>query len=225
MKLVFLGPPGSGKGTYASRLAKKLDIQHISTGDMLRGAIVEGTELGKQANEYMSQGKPVPNELVTGIIIEKLSNIEGGFIFDCPYNVDQAKATEEVEKIKSDAVININIPEEIIIRRLSGRRICGKCKAIYNVNTLKPKEEGICDSCGEGLTHRDDDKEEAVKVRLDEYKKRAGLMLEYYRELGKLQDITWDKSDIPEGEKDVPIETMLNKIMGILEKLKSFQNK
>ena len=224
MKIVFLGPPNSGKGTYAKRVAPKLGLTYISTSGLFFEAAEKGLEYGKKAVEFINSGKPVPNEISAGVIIDRVTqpDCENGFILDTPYNKEQAELVDQNEKTKVDAVINIVVPEEVLKRRGTSRIICKECKQIYNKLSLKPKEEGKCDKCGGELFQREDDKEEKIKVRLEEYRNRAGPLEEYYKERGILINIEWKKEYIPEGDIDIPIEFMLEHI---LEKLKNLQNK
>lgn len=172
MNIIMLGPPGAGKGTQAKMLVEKFGIPQISTGDMLRAAVAEGTELGKKAKEYMDKGQLVPDEVVIGIVEERLkkSDCEKGFILDgFPRTVPQAEALDKIlEKMgkKIDYVINIVVPDVEILKRLTGRRTCKQCGAMYHVIYNPPKQEGVCDKCGGELYQRDDDKEETIKNRL-----------------------------------------------------------
>lgn len=222
MRLVFLGPPGSGKGTYASRVAPKLGIPHIGTGDIIRKAIAEKTPVGIEAEKYYNEGKPIPNEISTKAIIERISqpDCKDGFVLDSPYNREQAEAIDKIAKI--DIAINLSVSEDIIIERLSTRRVCKKCGAIYNIRTLKPKVDGICDKCGGELYQREDDKPETIKKRFEEYEKRVGPLIDYYKNRGILVEIGFTKNEIPEGYIDMPLEIMLSKIM---EAIKNFENK
>ncbi|MBW2999181.1 adenylate kinase [Candidatus Woesearchaeota archaeon] len=189
MRLILLGPPGTGKGTQASRLIEKYGIPTISTGEIFRQAFKQGTELGKKAKEYTSKGLLVPDEIVLGIVEERLKqdDCKKGFIFDgFPRTIAQAEALDKITEI--DRVIDITSSEEIIIKRLSSRRQCRECSAIYGIN-IPSKQEGVCDKCGGELYQRDDDKEEAVKKRLDVYKKQTEPLIEYYRKKGKLVQV------------------------------------
>lgn len=209
MKLVFLGPPGSGKGTYASRIAPKLGIPHVAVGDIFRKAIADGTPMGRKAKVFYDQGKPVPDSIATGIIIERLSeqDCEGGFILDSPYNAEQA---EEIDKsIGIDTVINIVISENAIVQRLSTRRVCKKCGAIYNVKTVKPKVEGVCDKCGGELYQRKDDMPEAIRERLRVYEERSVPLLKYYKKKGTIVDIVTKDPDLP---PEVTVEKIMKEI-------------
>lgn len=224
MKIVFLGPPNSGKGTYAKRVAPKLGLTYISTSGLFFEAAEKGFEYGKKAVEFINNGKPVPNEISAGVIIERLSqpDCKDGFILDTPYNKEQAELIDKNEKTKVDIVINVIVPEEVLIRRGTSRITCKNCKWIYNKLALPPKQEGICDKCGGELIQREDDKEEKIKIRLEEYRKRAGPLEQYYNNRGILVNIEWNQKNVPEGMIDVPVEIMLEKI---LEKLKNVKSK
>jgi len=181
MIIVFFGPPGSGKGTIASIVKKQLGIPHISTGDLLREEVKNKTELGMKAKAYMDRGELVPDELVLEVLKKRTEkpDCKKGFILDgYPRNVEQAKTLDRMFKI--DYIFNFVISEEEIIRRLSNRRICPKCGAIYNLISMPPKTPGICDQCGTALIQRDDDKPQAIRERLSVYKKQTAPVLEYY---------------------------------------------
>ncbi|MEM2272489.1 MAG: adenylate kinase [Archaeoglobaceae archaeon] len=216
MKIILLGAPGAGKGTQAKFLAEKYRIPQISTGDMLREAVEKSTELGKKAKEYMNQGKLVPDEIVVGIVKERLKqkDCERGFILDgFPRTIAQAEALDammvELGK-KIDAVININVSEDEIVKRIVNRRICRKCGAIYHLIYDPPKKNGVCDKCGGELYQRDDDKEEVVRERFKVYRKNTEPLIEYYKRKGILFDV--------DGTKD--IEKVKAEILSILEKIK-----
>lgn len=200
MKLIFFGPPGCGKGTYASRIGPKLGIPHISTGDIFREAIASGSDLGKKAETYMKKGNLVPDDIVIGIIKERISqkDCRNGFILDgYPRTMEQAKALEKITRI--DMVINFLLPEEIIIEKTLARRICEKCGAIYNVADINkygikmppllPKKEGICDKCGGKIIQRKDDNEKTVRDRLEVYRKQSEPLIEYYSIKGLLKTV------------------------------------
>jgi len=215
MNLILLGPPGAGKGTQAKIIMDKYGIPQISTGDMLREAVAKGTELGKKAKEYMTQGKLVPDEIVIGIVKERLKqkDCEKGFILDgFPRTLAQAEALDrimgEMGK-KIDAVINVNVPEEEVVRRIAYRRTCRNCGAIYHLIYNPPKKPGICDKCGGELYQREDDKEETVRERYRVYKKNTEPLIEYYKKKGILFDV--------DGTKD--IEGVKREILDILSKL------
>jgi len=194
----MLGPPGAGKGTYASRLKAVLEVPHISTGDMVREEIKAQTKLGKKIKEYSDRGELVPDEIIIQLLKERLEkpDCEKGYILDgFPRTIQQAEALEEISKI--DLVLNLNVPDEIIIQRLSNRLICRKCGAIYNRLTLKPKKEGVCDKCGGDLYQREDDKPEVIQERLNVYRKKTEPLIEYYRRKGLLKDVHCDSLMTP----------------------------
>ena len=193
--LIIFGPPGSGKGTVSEEVAKVYNIPHISTGDLLREHVSKGTALGMKAKEHMDRGELVPDELINEILEDALSSSEckRGFILDgYPRTVAQA---EELERILSklglhiDWVINLNVSDEEIVRRLSTRRICKVCGAVYNLVTNPPKAEGVCDKCGGTLILRDDDKPDVVRTRLQTYVKMSAPVLNYYITKNKVLDI------------------------------------
>jgi len=213
MNIIMLGPPGAGKGTQAQRIVEKYGIPQISTGDMLRAAVAEGTELGKKAKEYMDKGQLVPDEVVIGIVKERLSkpDCERGFILDgFPRTVAQAEALdrilEEMGK-RIDFVINIVVPDDEILKRLTGRRTCRKCGAMYHIIYNPPKKEGICDKCGGELYQREDDREETIKKRLEVYHSQTAPLVDYYKKKGVLVDI--------DGTKD--INSIFEDICRVLE--------
>jgi len=187
MRLVFLGPPGAGKGTQAAVLAKRLAITHISTGDILREAVKNNTSVGRQAKAYMDKGELVPDDIVIRIVIEKLkgSGKDRGYILDgFPRTQQQAAALDEaLQKIDSaiDWVIYFQTSAETSVIRLTGRRVCRVCGANYHIKNIIPKSDGICDKCGGGLYQRDDDREETVRNRLAVYQKQTASLIEYYR--------------------------------------------
>lgn len=219
MRVIFLGPPGVGKGTQAVKLAKKYEIPHISTGDALRDAVRRGTEIGLKAKSYMEGGTLVPDEVVIGIIRERLNrdDCRNGFILDgFPRTVNQAEALDEILNsigMELDAVLNIEAPDEVIIERLSGRRTCRGCGRVYHVIYMPPKKDGICDVCGGELYQRDDDKPEAILKRLQVYKEQTAPLVKYYGGKGKLRRIDGTQDvdavfqgilDVLEGEKAQP---------------------
>jgi len=198
--IIFLGPPGSGKGTQAKELAKKFGVPHLSTGDMLREQIAAGTPLGLKAKPIMERGELVPDSLVLRIIAERIERQDcfHGFVFDgFPRTVTQARYLGELLKqhgLKQPFVIHMVIGTAILMRRLTGRRVCSKCGEIYNIYDRPPKVEGICDVDGGELIHRPDDREEVVAPRLHAYEKQTAPLVSYYRRLGALEDIDASKS-------------------------------
>lgn len=199
MKLLIMGPPGAGKGTQAEVLVKELNITHISTGDMFRAAIKEGTEMGKKAKEYMDAGKLVPDEVVVGMVKDRLSqpDCKEGFLLDgFPRTIAQAEALDETLKsvdIQLDGVINVEVPREKLMARLTGRRVCKGCGASYHVIFNPPKVEGKCNSCEGDLYQRDDDNEATVSNRLDVYENQTQPLIEYYKAQGILKNINGDQ--------------------------------
>ncbi len=195
MRLVLLGPPGSGKGTQAQKLVERYQIPQISTGDLFRSAVKNETELGKKAKEYMERGELVPDEIVVGMVEERLKedDCQKGFILDgFPRTIAQAQALDKLLEKKGeklDAVIEISVPDEEVIKRLSGRRTCSKCGAMYHIEFNPPKVEGKCDKCGGDLYQRDDDKEEVIKSRLKVYHSQTAPLVEYYEKKGLLKKI------------------------------------
>ncbi len=195
MHILLMGPPGAGKGTQAEKLVADFPIPHISTGDMFRAAVKNGTELGKEAKKYMDAGGLVPDEVTIGIVKERLSqpDCQKGFILDgFPRTKEQAVALDEILKelgIKLDAAVNISVPDANLVARVTGRRICKKCGATYHVVYNPPKQEGVCDKCSGDLYQRDDDKEETVKKRLEAYHSQTAPLIAYYEQEGVFKDI------------------------------------
>lgn len=190
MNLVFLGPPGVGKGTIAKEIAKEKGIPQISTGDLLREAVKQGSELGKKAKTYMDSGKLVPDNLVINLLKNRISkdDCKKGFILDgFPRTVPQAEAL--AKEVKINRVLNFKALDKTIIQRLSGRRTCKSCNAIYHLINIPPKVEGICDKCGGELFQRDDDKPKAIKKRLEVYQQQTAPLIDYYNKKGNLADI------------------------------------
>jgi len=211
VRLIILGPPGSGKGTQADMLSVKYDISHIATGDILRAAIKEGTELGKKAEGYVRSGALVPDEIVIGIIKDRLagrslSSHQKGFILDgFPRTIAQAEALDDTLnelKMNLEMVIDLEVPDEEIIKRISGRRLCRRCSASYHLIYSPPEKEGVCDKCGGELYQRDDDKEETIKRRLKVYTAQTEPLIEYYEGRGKLKKVD-GKPSIPEVQKAI----------------------
>lgn len=182
MKLILLGPPGAGKGTQAEILNKKLGIPTISTGNILRAAVKNSTPVGLKAKEYMDAGKLVPDEVIIGVISERLAeaDCQNGFILDgVPRTIPQAEALEKAG-ISFDAVVSIEISDEEIVERMAGRRVCTACGAPYHVKNMPPKVEGVCDACGGKLEARADDKPEVVRDRLQVYHKETAPLKDFY---------------------------------------------
>lgn len=200
MKIILLGPPGAGKGTQAAGIVEKYNIPHISTGDIFRKNIKEGTELGKKAKEYMDQGLLVPDELTVGLVTDRISqkDCENGFMLDgFPRNVSQAKYLDEFlqnANISLDKVVNIEVDKSILVERAVGRRICKSCGATYHVEFNPPKESGVCDVCGGELYQRADDTEETVSKRIQVYLDETKPLVNYYSEQGIIANINGKQS-------------------------------
>jgi adenylate kinase len=210
MKIILLGPPGAGKGTQAKTLAKRLNIPHISTGDILRQNVSEGTDLGKEAKGYMEKGALVPDILVNKMLTKRFEqpDVKQSFILDgYPRNIDQAKALDEILKAQNceiDYVIYLDTSDSVIIQRLAGRLVCKKCSANFHIENMPPKVGMICDNCGGQLYQRTDDKEDTVKTRLKIYKKEVSSLIEYYELNKKLRRFFADK------EADVVLNEIIN---------------
>ena len=208
MRLILLGAPGSGKGTQATMLEEKLKIPHISTGDIFRSNIKRGTELGTKAKEYMDKGLLVPDELTIDIVKDRLQqeDCKNGFILDgFPRTITQAQYLESALKDMNtgiDAVVNIFVPEEDIIKRMSGRRVCPGCGMSFHTVYNPPKEEAKCDNCKAGIIQREDDKEETVQNRLKVYHHQTEPLIEFYKQRGKLLTVE-GKDKIEDTSKEV----------------------
>ncbi len=190
MNMVFIGPPGVGKGTHAGIVARKYGIPRISTGDIMREEIKKGTILGKEVKSYMDAGELVPDEIVIDILKKRISqdDCKKGFILDgFPRTLTQAEELERVTSI--NLVVNMLASHRVIIERMTGRLTCRKCGAIYHVKNIPPKKDGICDKCGGELYHREDQSKEAVEKRLEIYEHRSKPLIEYYRNKGILVDV------------------------------------
>ncbi len=199
MRLLIMGRPGAGKGTQAANIKEYYGIPHISTGDMFRAAIKEGTELGKLAKSYMDKGALVPDEVTIGIVKERLlkDDCKKGFLLDgFPRNILQAEALDSFMKeqgIGLDAVLDVNVDASILIRRIVGRRICKTCGATYHIEFNKPKKDGICDNCGTPLIQRADDTIETAGSRLEVYDKQTAPLLAYYEKQNLLKTVNGDQ--------------------------------
>ncbi len=204
MKVIMLGAPGAGKGTQAKKIAAKYDIPHISTGDIFRANIKNGTELGKKAKTYMDQGLLVPDELVVDLVVDRVNQEDcaKGYVLDgFPRTIPQAEALDKaLEKLgqKMDYAIDVDVPDEAIVSRMGGRRACVGCGATYHLVYAPTKEEGICDVCGKELILRDDDKPETVKKRLNVYHEQTQPLIDYYTKAGILKSVdgTVDLNDV-----------------------------
>lgn len=195
MNLILLGPPGAGKGTQALKIVERFHIPQISTGDILRAAVKEKTPLGMKAKAFMDRGQLVPDELVIGIIEERLkaSDCKQGFILDgFPRTIAQAEALQSIlTKIGKfiDHVVNIEVDPEELVRRLTGRRTCKNCGAMFHISFHQPRKEGVCDRCGGSLYQREDDQEETIRNRLDAYQKQTAPLIRYYQQVNRLRPI------------------------------------
>ena len=215
MKAIIFGAPGAGKGTYGSRLQTKLGFEVIATGDIFRELMKENSELGRKIKGYVEKGLLVPDEVVVEVLKQRLSKIpEGkGFILDgYPRTLEQAKTLDAITKV--DVILLLDVPDWIIIERLSSRRICRNCGTVYNIRFLKPKVEGICDKCGGPLYQRSDDNPEVIKKRLQVYQDQTRPLLEYFKE-EKVPFITSGTTSL-----DQPPEPIVDKLVAELKKLK-----
>ncbi|WP_333773704.1 adenylate kinase [Streptomyces sp. IBSBF 3136] len=197
MRIVLVGPPGAGKGTQAVRLAEKLAVPHISTGDLFRANISQQTELGKLAKSYMDAGNLVPDEVTIAMAKDRMEqpDAEGGFLLDgFPRNVSQAEALDQLlqtEGITLDAVLDLEVPEAEVVKRIAGRRICRNDSShVFHVTYSRPKREGVCDVCGGELYQRDDDSEETVRKRLEVYHTQTEPIIDYYKSQGLVRTIS-----------------------------------
>ncbi|MCI8891228.1 MAG: adenylate kinase [Eubacterium sp.] len=212
MKIIMLGAPGAGKGTQAKRIAEKYTIPHISTGDIFRANIKNGTELGKKAKEYMDQGLLVPDELTCDLVMDRIQqdDCKNGFVLDgFPRTIPQAEALDEaLTKIgqKMDYAIDVDVPDENIVNRMGGRRACLSCGATYHVEFNPTKAEGVCDACGAQTVLRDDDKPETVQKRLTVYHDQTQPLIDYYKNQGILKSVDGTQ----------PMEAVFQAIIGIL---------
>lgn len=213
MKIIMLGAPGAGKGTQAKMIADKYGVPHVSTGDIFRANIKAGTDLGKEAKGYMDQGQLVPDELTVKILLDRVKSddCKKGYVLDgFPRTIAQAEVLDgELAKLgdKVDYAIDVDVPDENIVNRMSGRRACLGCGATYHIVAVPPKKEGICDRCGEKLVQRDDDKAETVKNRLSIYHEQTQPLITYFSNQGKLQSV----------DGTLPMEEVFEKIVEILK--------
>ena len=195
MKIIMLGAPGAGKGTQAKMIADKYSLPHISTGDIFRANIKNGTELGMEAKKYMDQGLLVPDELTVKILLDRVAKDDcaNGYVLDgFPRTIPQAKVLDNALTEMGDAIdfaVNVDVPDENIVKRMSGRRACLACGATYHIEHVPPKTEGICDVCGQELVLRDDDKPETVLNRLNVYHEQTQPLIDFYNEKGVLKNI------------------------------------
>ena len=211
MKIIMLGAPGAGKGTQAKKIAEKYSIPHISTGDIFRANIKNGTELGKKAKAYMDQGLLVPDELVVDLVVDRVNqdDCKNGYVLDgFPRTIPQAEAlTKALAAMdqKMDYAIDVNVPDENIVNRMSGRRACVGCGATYHLKYAPTKTEGICDVCGKELILRDDDKPETVQKRLNVYHEQTQPLIDYYTAAGILRTVdgTVDINDVFQAIVDI----------------------
>lgn len=208
MKIVMLGAPGAGKGTQAIKIADKYDIPHISTGDIFRANIKGGTELGQKAKSYIDKGELVPDEVTIGMLLDRIAqdNCKNGYVLDgFPRTIPQAESLTEALKSQGDQIdfaLNIDVPDEAIIERMSGRRACPKCGATYHIVYAAPKTENICDKCGTELIIRSDDKPETVKDRLNVYHQQTEPLIAYYKTAGVLREVDGTQ-ELPKVFEDV----------------------
>lgn len=214
MKIIMLGAPGAGKGTQAKKIAAKYAIPHISTGDIFRANIKNNTELGQKAKTYMDKGELVPDELVVDLIMDRFKEADcaNGYVLDgFPRTIPQAEALDKALSDNGESVdyaINVEVPDENIINRMSGRRACVGCGATYHIQFNAPKVEGVCDTCGEKLILRDDDKPETVKNRLSVYHEQTQPLIDYYSKKGVLAEVDGTQS----------MENVFNAIVDVLGK-------
>lgn len=200
MRIILLGAPGAGKGTQAKTLASRLNLPHISTGDILRQNVAKTTELGKKAKDYMNKGLLVPDELVTQMVGSRIDqgDAKKGFILDgYPRNISQAESLNNLLKERGifiNKVFDLNASEAVIVQRLSGRLACSGCNSNYHIKNMPPKKEMICDNCGSKLYQRADDKEETIKKRLEVYRQESAALIKYYEAQNILQEVCADQS-------------------------------
>lgn len=214
MRLILLGAPGAGKGTQAKKLIEKYGIPQISTGDILRKAVADGTPLGKEAKSYMDKGELVPDSVVIGLVKERLAqdDCKKGYILDgFPRNTAQAEALDKVLNdmgMPLDSALSVDVPKDDLMKRLTGRRTCRKCQQMYNIYFSTSNKEGICDKCGGELYQRDDDREDTIKKRLDVYEAQTAPLIDYYSKKGILKTVQGIGS----------IDEIFNKVCAVLRK-------
>ncbi len=212
MKIIMLGAPGAGKGTQAKKIAAKYGIPHISTGDIFRANIKGGTELGMKAKTFMDQGMLVPDEITIGMLMDRIHEADcaKGYVLDgFPRTIPQAESLTEALKGMNESIdyaVNVDVPDENIVNRMGGRRACVACGATYHIQFNAPKTEGICDTCGEKLVLRDDDKPETVQKRLNVYHEQTHPLIDYYEKAGVLKEVDGTKN----------MEEVFNDIVDIL---------
>ncbi len=212
MKIVMLGAPGAGKGTQAKKIAEKYGIPHVSTGDIFRANLKQGTPLGLEAKKYMDEGKLVPDDLTVKILLYRVAedDCKNGYVLDgFPRTIPQAEVLDKaLEKLGAtiDYAIDVEVPDEVIVKRMGGRRACPKCGATYHIENVPPRKEGICDVCGAELILRDDDKPETVAKRLKVYHEQTEALLDFYNKKGILKEV----------DGTIGLENVFNKIVAIL---------
>lgn len=212
MNLIMLGPPGGGKGVYSSRISERYGIPHVASGDIFRREVSEGSDLGRQIKDYLDRGELVPDDIVNEVVRRRLQeeDCRDGFILDgYPRTLPQAVALDEMVRI--DLVIVLEVPEEIIIKRLSNRRICRVCGEIYNLRTMPPKREGVCDKCGGELYQREDDRPDMIRNRLEEYGERTRPLIEFYRRRDIVREVV-----VREEKPDEVMEMIYSAMAGSL---------
>ena len=217
MRIILLGPPGVGKGTQAKELSKQLNILHVCAGDLLRQAVSEGSEIGKKAKNFMDKGELVPDNLVSQLVLERISHSDAknGFILDgFPRNIQQAVALDKVllnNQQELDVVVYLEASQDVIIQRLTGRRLCTNCQANFHIKNMPPQKEGFCDFCGGKLYQRADDNKTTIKNRLKVYQKATFSLIDYYRNKNKLHRINADE------EADFVLKKILELLNGSLK--------
>lgn len=214
MKIIMLGAPGAGKGTQAKKIADQYEIPHISTGDIFRANIKNGTELGVEAKKYMDQGLLVPDELTVKILLDRVAkeDCRNGYVLDgFPRTIPQAEVLDKALKERGDAIdyaVDVDVPDENIVKRMSGRRACLSCGATYHTEYIPPKKDGVCDRCGNVLTLRDDDKEEIVLKRLKAYHEQTQPLIQFYKEKDVLRTVDGTK----------PMQEVFDSIVAVLSR-------